>query len=354
MYTSKWFPLLIAYAITCLILITVRPLAIRIGLVDSPDHRKLHAGQIPLIGGIGMFGGFVFAALILSISLQPYRTLFAAAGLLVFLGILDDFHELSARARLVGQLMAALILTMGGGLFLTSLGNIIDTGDILLPQWLSWFLTIFAVMSVINAMNMLDGLDGLAGLIALIGTGSLMILTVGAGDYVTASLIGLVCVVLIAFLQFNWRWKAPARIFMGDAGSMFLGLALVWFAIYCSQAPHQTVRPVTMVWILAVPLCELMTVFIFRLIQRRSPLKAGRDHMHYLLLDYFRARQWPSWCVILLIAGFAGVVAALGVIGEKFQWPASVMFYGFWVIFAGYAGIHGWLQSRHGKISVTI
>ena len=350
MYTPKWFSLFIAYCITCLILISVRHLAIRIGLVDIPDQRKLHAGQIPLIGGIGMFGGFVFAALILSISLQPYRTLFAAGGLVVFLGILDDFHELSPRARLIGQLMAALILTAGGSLFLNSLGNIVGIGEIILPHWLSWILTIFAVMSVINAMNMLDGLDGLAGLISLIGTASLMILTIGSGDYVTASLIGLVCAVLVGFLQFNWRWIYPARVFMGDAGSMFLGLTLVWFTIYCSQAPHQSVRPVAMLWVLAIPLYELMTVFIFRLSQGRSPLKAGRDHIHYLLLGYFEERRWPSWGVVPLIGFLALILASVGVIGELRQWPEPGLFYGFLVIFVVYALIHGWLRARHDKI----
>src|SRR5262245_59089903 len=134
----------------------LRPLAVRINLVDAPHGRKQHEGHVPLIGGIAMFLGVLFALLTLSISLQPLRGFIAGCALLVFIGVLDDFHELSARARLVAQAAAGLIMVLWGKVALHSLGNLLFLGDIHLG-WFSLPITVLAVIGIINAVNMTDG-----------------------------------------------------------------------------------------------------------------------------------------------------------------------------------------------------
>lgn len=340
---SKWVALIVAYAITTFLLVFLRPLVLRIGLVDIPDQRKLHQGRVPVIGGLCMFCGFVFASTLLPLNLQDYRALFAAAALLVFIGILDDFKELSARSRLVGQLLAALCVVIWGKVFLCDLGDLFAQGDIVLPMWLGWILSIFAIMSLINATNMMDGLDGLAGLLSLVSSSGLLLLAMWHQNAVMMGVLGVLMAVIIAFLQFNLRFNYPSRIFMGDAGSMFLGVVLVWFAIRGSQIEPVIARPVSMLWILAIPICEILTVVGYRALQRRSPMKASRDHMHYLLL---RNLQCPGWKVSVFLA-FVGVICgAIGVLGEIFAWQEWIMFFGFLTFFVVYAMTHLWLANR--------
>lgn len=332
-----------AYLVTAIVLKMLPPLASRIGLVDKPTERKLHSGTVPLIGGIAMIFGFTFASMLLPVSLQDSRALFVALGLLVFLGVLDDFHELSPRSRLAGQLFAALLMAVWGGAVLLDLGHIVGMGDITLPLWAGWILTLFAIMCVINAFNMLDGLDGLAGSLSLIAVISLGMIAVARGNILMMGLLGVLGAVLIAFLQFNWRFTQRAKVFMGDAGSMFLGGALAWFAIRSTQGSDAIARPVTMLWLLALPLCELLTIVLSRLIQRKSPLQADRNHMHYLLLSYF---SWPMWKVVSLMALTGALLASVGVVGECLAWPEQTLFLAFLTVFAAYAAFHFWLSSK--------
>jgi UDP-GlcNAc:undecaprenyl-phosphate GlcNAc-1-phosphate transferase len=337
---SKWLAMVIACVVTAVLLVSLRPLALRIGLIDNPDKRKLHQGQVPLIGGIGMFCGFVFACALLPVNLQNYRALLAAAGLLVLIGILDDFKELSPKSRLMWQLLAAFFVVAWGRVVLCDLGDLFAYGDIVLPLWVGWGLSLLAIVSLTNASNMMDGLDGLAGLLSLIAATGLLVLAVWHQNAVMASVLGILVAVLIVFLYFNFQTASRLRVFMGDAGSMFLGVVLAWFAIKGSQDEPMIARPVSMLWLLAIPLCELLTIVSYRLWQRRSPMKASRDHVHYLLLRYLK---WPAWQVSLLF-GLVGIIAvSIGVLGEIYKWQEWMMFLGFLVFFAFYTLAHLWL-----------
>ena len=137
----------------------LRPLAIRLGFVDRPSGRKLHEKEVPLIGGIALFFGFCFALLSVAVSLQPYRGMLAGSSILVLMGVVDDFKDLSSKLRLFGQLLAALLLVSWGGMMLHNLGDLFFFGDVKLGLW-AIPITIFVVMAYINAMNMVDGQDG--------------------------------------------------------------------------------------------------------------------------------------------------------------------------------------------------
>lgn len=303
------FPVALSSLLTISCVLILRPLAIRVNLVDLPGGRKQHQGHVPLIGGIAMFFGFIFTVITLPDSLHVYRSLFAAGGLLIFIGILDDFHELTARIRLLAQIIAALMVTVGGNNQLVDLGHLVSEHAVTL-HYLAIPVTVFGIVSVINAVNMLDGLDGLAGTLGLIECLLLALLAAHAGRLVDCKLLLIFSGALLGFLSFNFRFKQdkPAQIFMGDAGSTLIGLMVAWFTISLSQGPAPAASPVTMLWVMSVPLIDFAAIFIQRIARRTSPFQAGRDHIHHWL-------QHQGFSIAQTVLLICGLALGLGVIG---------------------------------------
>ena len=225
--TLKYF---IVFLVTMAVIKALRGTAVRIGLIDHPGGRKRHEGAIPLIGGPAMFAGFGFGALILLDSLFPYRALFAALGLLAVVGVLDDLHDLEPFKKLLAQTVAALFMTSWGLVSINQVGDLFGFGLMELWGWSLPF-TVICVLGIINAINMADGVDGLAGGLSFIGVLSLGAAAVLIGQPVSAQLLFVMAAAIAGFLLFNMRfpWQDRAGVFMGDAGSMMLGLFLTWF-----------------------------------------------------------------------------------------------------------------------------
>jgi UDP-GlcNAc:undecaprenyl-phosphate GlcNAc-1-phosphate transferase len=316
----------LAFLLVMAITHLLSPVAQRIGLIDSPGGRKTHTGQIPLIGGIAMFLAFTVTLLVLPISLQDYRSFFVGGALLVFVGTLDDLHELSARSRLTAQIAAVLLMVLWGHNYLANLGNLLFMGVIHLGIF-SIPLTLFAVVGVINAVNMLDGADGLAGSVIFVELVALALLAFWGGQQADATLLLTLLAAVLGFLVYNFRFpgRVQARIFMGDSGSMFLGFALSWFLISLSQGTHPVARPVIMLWIMIVPLFDTIRLLIVRALHGRSPFSPGRDHLHHVLeaLGYSNLK---INLIVSLLAGFGGLI---GLIGEMVRIPAGLMFLSF-------------------------
>lgn len=277
------FPLSIAlsFAVTMVLLFGLRPLSYRVGLLDTPTARKVHAGQVPLIGGIAMFVGFAMSVLTLDVGLTELRPFFAASALLVMVGLLDDLHELSSRARFAAQILAATMMVGWGDVWLTDLGRITPSGSFfVLGAWTVPF-SVFCTVGVINALNMSDGADGLAGGLALVAIGGLAVV---AGEPQCDVLI-LLASVLVAFLLLNVRvpGRRRALVFMGDAGSMFLGFAITWFVISLSQGPDRLMAPVIALWFLLVPLFDTVWLLLKRPLGGHWPTTASHDHLHHVL-----------------------------------------------------------------------
>ena len=325
--------LVCAFITTFTVIIFIRPIALRLGLSDIPGGRKLHNGVVPLIGGIAISLGFMTGAMTLAYSLGHYRSLFVAAVLMTVTGILDDFQELSPRARLCSQFIACVLISVFGHATLESLGDLFFTGDISLGL-LALPITWFGAMSLINSVNMMDGIDGLAGGISLLSFSAMAFLCYLQSDNLNLHLLLILVSCLCAFLFFNFRAIAgkPAAVFMGDAGSLFLGLMLAWFSISLSQGPYAVAHPVTMLWLIALPLLDLLTVFIRRLANKRSPMQAGFEHLHYLL----EARGFSRLNVVLIMWSLSSLFIAIGVTGELLQWNQSLMFIGFLALFGLY------------------
>ncbi len=324
----------LALLVCCGLLHLLRPMAMRIGLVDEPGGRKPHEGSVPLIGGVAMFCGFALAALTLDMGLMAYRSFFAAAAILVVVGILDDMHELSSRARFGAQILAAVLMAYWGGVVLDDLGGLAGGGDpFLLSGWEIVF-TVFCTVGVINALNMSDGVDGLAGGLSLVALLGLAYVADSAGLASERTLLLMLVVVVMGFLLFNMRlpWRHRALVFMGDAGSMFLGFAISWFLIAMSQGSDRAMAPVAALWLLMVPLFDTVWLILWRFSQGRSPTTSDVGHLHHVLQMTGMGTTASVW-LMLVIAAFG---AAAGIAALESGVAESTMFYLFLGLFAAY------------------
>lgn len=313
---------LVAMVATIFCVWLLRPLAYRVGFVDRPGGRKIHEHNTPLIGGISMFFGFCFALLALGQSLLPYRGLIAGSSLLILMGVVDDFKELRPKLRLVGQLLAALFLASWGNHLVSNLGDLIFLGNIQLGLW-AFPMTVLCVVGLINAMNMLDGQDGLAGGIALSQTLLLLLLAFQLNLHSDIRMLAIIAVLLTVFLSFNLRtpWRQKASIFMGDSGVTFIAFLIAWFSIEISQTNITVVKPVTMLWILAFPLFDLIAVCIFRFRRKKPIFAASRDHFHHVLhiagIDVHLSTI--LLCFLSLMLGIVGLIMNYFSVPEGWQ-----------------------------------
>lgn len=299
-----------------------RHLAIRLNFVDRPGGRKQHAQAVPLIGGIAIFFGFCFALLSLPISLQSYRGLIAGGSLVLTIGIVDDFRELSTALRLLGQAAAALLLIFWGHLQVSNLGNLLFFGNIHLGWW-AIPLTVILVVGFLNAMNMIDGQDGLAGSIALGQVLLLGYLCWRVQRQMDLYLLIILGLLLLVFLAFNMRlpWQKHAAIFLGDAGSTFIAFVIAWFAISVGQS-GAGIKPVVILWILAFPVFDLLHVCMVRFIQRKPLLLPSLGHFHHLL--HIAGLDVALSTGVLTV--FSVGLGLIGILLNHFQVPAGLQF----------------------------
>lgn len=279
----------VSFVITFLAIPVVIQVAEQKKLYDIPDERKVHTRLVASLGGVAIFSGFLLAVL-LSIQgqLNPeFQYFFAASLVIFFLGFKDDIMILSATKKFIGQIIAASILIHLGGIRLESMHGLLGFNE--LPEGFSLALSYLTIIVVINSFNLIDGIDGLAA-----SLGILTMLVFGAYffaiDYQAYALLAFsMAGSLVAFIIFNHH---PAKIFMGDSGSLMIGLInaiLVIKFINVADTPFVNF-PVTSAVamgfaILIVPLLDTLRVFSIRIIKGRSPFTPDRNHVHHLLLD---------------------------------------------------------------------
>jgi len=324
----------IAFGLTLHLLLVLRRLAPKIGLLDTPGGRKAHTGAVPLIGGLAMFLGFVFSLLVLPEPIGAMRALLAGAGLLVIIGVLDDLHELSSTSRFAVQIGAALMMVYWGKVGLIDLGHLVSPDSLLELGFWSVPLTVFSVVGVINALNMVDGVDGLAGSMSALSAATLILVALVNGDTTSALVLGLLFVSIVAFLLLNLRfpWQPRARIFMGDAGSMFLGFVLAWYLVDLAQGEDRAISPATALWILGIPLIDTVTMMVRRVLKKRSPFAPDREHFHHVLL---LAGFSPSTTLFIMLGGSL-LMIVIGLSAQYSGVPEWLMFYAFLGLFAVY------------------
>ncbi len=297
--------LLLAVLITIATTPLLSALAIRFNVVDLPGERKVHTLPIPRIGGIAMACGAFVPLLFWNYADRFVISYLCGAAVLVFFGLLDDLRDLSPKIKFLGQIVAALIVILAGGVEIRSLGTLLpDAWQ--LPSLISIPLTLVAIVGATNAINLADGLDGLAGGISL-----LVFTGIGYLSYVEGNqMVGLISLalagVIFGFLRFNTH---PASIFMGDAGSQFLGYSAATLAIALTQQ-QTTLSPVLPLLLLGVPVLDTLTVMVTRIAQGRSPFSADKNHFHHHLLR-LGLHQSESVVVIYVLQTLLVVTAVL-------------------------------------------
>lgn len=316
------FTSLVAFALTLLATLLMRPVAVHINLVDSPNTRKLHDGHIPLVGGIGILFGMSIALLMSRMSLVHYRVLIAACAIVAFFGVLDDLHELSPHFKLWVQIFIAFLIVIFGDASVTNLGNLLFLGQIHLGLFSIPF-SMIAVIGIINAVNMLDGMDGLMGSITFIQFLILALIAYFTQNIFDFTFLLIVLSALLGFLCLNFPvFKRRALIFMGDTGSMLIGLLLVWFLMTMSSLDHGLTRPITFLWIMAFPIYDMVNVVYRRLRKGKSPFHADREHFHHI----FQKSGIGDTKIVILLLLFSSALSFIGILLALFKIPEGIMF----------------------------
>ncbi len=259
-------------------------------LFDEPgEDRKLHKHRVPSMGGIMIFAGTLFSFLICypSGDIGYIKYLIPAMLVMFFIGIKDDIIGTAAVKKLIGHLLVAFIMVLMAEIRITSLYGIFEIREI--PEWASISLSIFTFVVVINAFNLIDGVDGLAGGVACIASIAFGVWFLLIGSQVDAIIAFALAGALLGFLRFNFY---PANIFMGDSGSLVVGLIICTLAIRLiefdlSAIPSSMMpisKPVFVMAVLSYPLLDTFRIFIYRMIKGISPFQADSNHIHHRLI----------------------------------------------------------------------
>lgn len=331
-------PILTAFICTTISIKLLIPIAWKIGLVDTPCVRKDHKGSIPMVGGLAIFLCVLLSSLIWLPDSVDLRIYLIASAMTVVVGTLDDRHDLRVNIRLIAQLLIASLMIFAADHRLVNLGDLLGTGDIHLGL-LGIPFTYLAILGAMNAFNMMDGIDGLLGLMAINSLAAIAILCGLDQSVIQCQLAAIIITAIMAYLVFNLELvkKHGSKIFMGDAGSMFIGFTVVWLLADSNQTDQYetstaSFRAVTALWIMAIPLMDMAAVMIRRKRKGLSPFAADRDHLHHIFL-----RVGTSDRQALILMTLAAVIfSAIGIAGEIWHVPEWFMFGLFLLVFAGY------------------
>ncbi|MFC3023860.1 UDP-N-acetylglucosamine--undecaprenyl-phosphate N-acetylglucosaminephosphotransferase [Vibrio zhugei] len=315
-------------------LFITRKIAKKIGLVDKPDFRKRHKGAVPLVGGVALYLVTSLYLFFNPNSLAHTGLYFFSITSLIIVGVLDDKFDISFKLRLGVQAGLAILLMTQTGLSLDNLGNLFGYGDITLGYF-GYLFTIFAVIGAINAFNMVDGIDGLLGGLSVVTFSALAIMLSLSDQHWAMGLCFAIIVAMVPYICMNLGILGHTRkVFMGDAGSMMIGMTVIWLLIGASQDNgHALMRPITAVWVIAIPLMDMAAIMIRRLRRGHSPFKPDRGHLHHICQ---RLGLSPHQ-TLAFICTIAAVFAGFGIYGEIANISEQGMFITFVICFLIYA-----------------
>jgi len=272
-------PLIVSLVISMSIIPVMVRLAPHLGMIDKPDPRKVHAVPIPRVGGVGIVLGALLPVILL-LPLDPSLGAYIFGALVLFgFGVMDDSRELGHYVKFIGQFIAVIAVVYYGDVFVTHLPFM---GGEPVSAAIGKPFTVFAMVGMINAINHSDGLDGLAGGESMLSLGGIAYLSWLAGGE-TVSLIAIATIGgLFGFMRFNTH---PARIFMGDGGSQFLGYTLGFLAVVLTQHVNPALSPALPALLLGLPIADIIVVFALRMYHGMNWFRATRNHIHHRLLD---------------------------------------------------------------------
>lgn len=302
-------------------------------LIDSPsEERKIHKRSIPTIGGIIIYAGTLFAyALWYDVeylvyydkifkSINEFKLIIATSLILFFVGVKDDIIGTAPVKKLFAHIVVALILVLMGDIRITGMHGIFGVHDI--PYWGSVFISIFTYVVVVNAFNLIDGVDGLAAGVGFLSSCAFGIWFIFANEFGYAALSFSLAGALTGFLIFNF---SPAKIFMGDSGSLIIGMFICVLAIKMIEYPINQLdqfwvhisKPVYAISALAYPLIDTLRVFIIRALKGQSPFNADRNHIHHKLIDC----KFSHIKTVLVIYTFSVITIGASILTYFFNSP---------------------------------
>lgn len=320
-----------------------RPVAHRCRLIDVPDHRKRHRYPTPLVGGYALLVGLIlalaFSGLLADFAWQVFLGTVVA---LTVLGTVDDMLDVSARLRFFLQGMVVALALAVSHVAIQQLGTLLGSQTVEMDFLAGLAFTVLCALAAINAYNMIDGIDGLSGSVVLVTLLGIALLSAAGGASGMAVMVLLLAFAIVVFLAFNLElpFFRGHKIFLGDSGSTSLGFIVMWLLAMATQKDH-SLRPITAVWLVGLPIVDMLAVFVRRLVTGQSPFSADRTHIHHLLMARGLSPRWT----LGLLAGFQTLIVATGVTGELLQWSEQAMTAGAIVIGVAYLAVSWRLAS---------
>lgn len=322
---NDWLAIVVAFSSALLITWYYVPKIIivvkRRHLEDKPERHKIHRSDVPTLGGIGIFAGFIFGYLVtVNGNVQGLSYFTAAALLLFFVGVKDDLVYLHPKKKFIGELVSAVIVILFTNLRITHLHGFMGATDISFIN--SFIITLLLFIIIINAINFIDGIDGLAASIGIISSIVFGVFFWKSGDRGYAVMSAAFAGALIAFIRFNLSHDPGKKIFMGDTGSLILGFTLTVFTIHFNELianGKPFIRfhsaPAFSIAVLILPLFDTLRVIILRIYNKQQVFVADHRHIHHLMLRAgFSHRQATMWLSLFNIS-MIGVAFLLDPVG---------------------------------------
>ena len=317
----------LAFAVTPL----VKRLAQKVGAMDVPtDGRRMHHRPIPRMGGLAIFTAFLVSTLLFAFPEidREVRGILLGAVIIVILGVLDDIFTLHAGLKFVAQIAAAVVTVLHGCRIEHFMG-------LQLATWLSYPVSVIWIVTITNAVNFIDGLDGLAAGVCAISAGAMLVVALLVADFMSAVMLAAIVGACVGFIPYNFN---PAKIFMGDTGSTFLGFMLSTISIYGLFKMYAIISFAVPFLVLGLPIFDICFAVVRRVSKGQSPMHADRGHVHHRLIDMgFSQKQAVAIAYMLsAILGMAAVVLTNDGETQALIFLAAVVVVGgigFWVIF---------------------
>ncbi|MCM3691758.1 glycosyltransferase family 4 protein [Neobacillus niacini] len=311
-----FFTLLICFMISILITPLVKKLAYKIRATDRPNKRKVHQTIMPRLGGLAIYIAFLAGVLLLQPENPFAASIMIGSGIIVISGILDDIYELSAKIKLLAQIVAAAIIVLYGGLQITFInlpfGGLFEFGYLSIPFTFLW------IIGITNAINLIDGLDGLAGGVSSIALVAISGMAFIMGNLYVVTIGSILLVSTIGFLYHNFY---PAKIFMGDTGALFLGFMISVLSLLGFKN-ITFVSFIVPIIILGVPISDTIFAILRRIINKQPLSSPDKSHLHHCLLRLGYSHR-ETVLIIYAMAALFGVVAV--VFSQAKLWGAMLL-----------------------------
>lgn len=309
-------PIITTFILSLVITPLIKKLAIKIGALDKPDERKVHKKLMPRLGGLAIYFSFLAGVALFPPDMIDVWPIVTGATVIIMLGILDDIFTLSAKVKFLGQIVAALIPVLAGiqiNYITIPDGNVIEFGYLAIP------ISVFWIVSITNAINLIDGLDGLAAGVSSIALISISTLAFSLGNSVATFISILLLGSTLGFLVYNFY---PAKIFMGDTGSLFLGYMISVVAILGFTKSATILSLIIPIIILGVPIIDTTFAIIRRIVNGKPLTAPDKYHLHHCLIRLGFSHRQSVVLIYLLSALFS--LAAI-IFSRSTVWGSSIL-----------------------------